>query len=239
MFYFSERLNHEQARARRGQHEHLEQFNVQDERGGDGRQASGLTKPYRKLVAIRSPHNLFMLEKALAETDPETTERRRHDGQGAAAGRRRPTTQPDLDIYDQQLMTAVVERAEKAGKQVKPLIVPTNNPLHAILQTANDLQAQELILGASNKYTADEQLEQIAFYWINLHARQAGAADRAPPEPRPRRVSRPGRRQPHPEDQRAAGAARSPSCGRPASASIASCSCTTAPAPPATCSGPC
>jgi hypothetical protein len=66
-------------------------------------------------------------------------------------------------------MTAVVERAEKAGKQVKPLIVPTNNPLHAILNTAKDLQAHELIMGASNKYTADEQLEQIAFYWISLH----------------------------------------------------------------------
>ena len=66
-------------------------------------------------------------------------------------------------------MTAVVEQAEKAGKEVKPLIVPTNNPLHAVLQTAKDLQAQELIVGASNKYTADEQLEQIAFYWINLH----------------------------------------------------------------------
>ena len=24
-------------------------------------------------------------------------------------------------------------------------------------------------MGASNKYTADEQLEQIAFYWINMH----------------------------------------------------------------------
>src|SRR5262249_37738391 len=31
------------------------------------------------------------------------------------------------------------------------------------------LQANELVMGASNKYTADEQLEQIAFYWINLH----------------------------------------------------------------------
>jgi hypothetical protein len=75
----------------------------------------------------------------------------------------------ELDAYDQKLMTAVVERAEKAGKQVKPLIVPTNNPLHAILNTAKDLQAHELIMGASNKYTADEQLEQIAFYWISLH----------------------------------------------------------------------
>ena len=75
----------------------------------------------------------------------------------------------DLDAYDQQLMTAVVGRAEKAGKKVKPLIVPTNNPLHAILTTARDLGAHELVLGASNKYTADEHLEQIAFYWINLH----------------------------------------------------------------------
>ena len=33
----------------------------------------GLVKKYRKLVAIRSPQNLFMLEKALAETDPQTT----------------------------------------------------------------------------------------------------------------------------------------------------------------------
>jgi nucleotide-binding universal stress UspA family protein len=80
-----------------------------------------------------------------------------------------PLDQPDLDTYDQQLMTAVVQRAEKAGKQVKPLIVPTNNPLHAVLNMAKDLQAHELIMGASNKYTVDEQLEQIAFYWISLH----------------------------------------------------------------------
>ena len=75
----------------------------------------------------------------------------------------------DLDPYDQQLMTAVVERAEKAGKKVKPLIVPTNNPLHAILKLAQELNAQEVILGASNKYAADVQLEQIALYWMNLH----------------------------------------------------------------------
>jgi nucleotide-binding universal stress UspA family protein len=66
-------------------------------------------------------------------------------------------------------MTAVVQKAEQAGKEVKPVIVPTNNPLHAVLRTARDIQAHELIMGASNKYTADEQLDQIAFYWISLH----------------------------------------------------------------------
>jgi len=75
----------------------------------------------------------------------------------------------DLDVYDQQLMTAVVDRAEKAGKKVKPLIVPTNNPLHAILRMAQEIKAQEVVLGASNKYAADVQLEQIALYWANLN----------------------------------------------------------------------
>src|SRR5262249_18041081 len=42
-------------------------------------------------------------------------------------------------------------------------------PLYAIIRTAKELGVQELVVGASNKYTADEQLEQIGFYWINLH----------------------------------------------------------------------
>ncbi|HZY86859.1 MAG TPA: APC family permease, partial [Gemmataceae bacterium] len=161
---------HYHEKKRRGaHHHHLEQFNQQTT--DEITPASlGLTKSYRKLVSIRSVHNLFMLEKALAETDPETTgvvvmtAKVVPMGAGGA-----PEDRPDLDAYDQQLMTAVVERAEKAGKQVKPLIVPTNNPLHAVLNMAKDLQAHELIMGASNKYTVDEQLEQIAFYWISLH----------------------------------------------------------------------
>ena len=147
-------------------HQHIEQFNRQTT--GDVTASSlGLTKTYRKLVAIRSTQNLYMLEKALAETDPDTTSLVVMTAKVSPLGSE--VVNSDLDAYDQQLMTAVVDRAEKAGKEVKPLIVPTNNPLHAILTTARDLQAHELVLGASNKYTADEQLEQLAFYWINLH----------------------------------------------------------------------
>jgi len=148
-------------------HEHLEQFNQQvaEEITPAG---LGLTRTYRKLVAIRSPQNLFMLEKTLAETDPEST-----DVVVMTAKVSPPMDaaipQPNLDRYDQQLMTAVVERAEKAGKKIRPLIVPTNNPLHAVLSTARSLRAQEVVVGASNKFTAEEQLDQIAFYWISLH----------------------------------------------------------------------
>lgn len=165
MFYISEHHHDKQRRGK--QHEHMEQFN-QETAGEVTANSLGLTRMYRKLVAIRSPYNLFMLEKALAEADPETTSIVVMTAKlipiDASADDR-----PDLDTYDQQLMTAVVQLAEKAGKQVKPLIVPTNNPLHAVLTTAKDLQAHEVIMGASNRYTADDQLDQIAFYWINLH----------------------------------------------------------------------
>jgi amino acid transporter/nucleotide-binding universal stress UspA family protein len=165
MFYISERY-HEKKRAGK-EHEHVEQFNQQTT-GEVTATSLSLTRMYRKLVAIRSPYNLFMLEKALAESDPETTSivvmTAKLIPPGGAVDE-----QPDLDTYDQQLMTAVVQLAEKAGKQVKPLIVPTNNPLHAVLTTAKDIQAHEVIMGASNRYTADDQLDQIAFYWINLH----------------------------------------------------------------------
>ncbi len=148
-------------------HQHLEQFN--ETTADEISPASlGLTRPYRKLVAIRSPQNLFMLEKTLAETDPETTEVVVMTAKWIPPGGGLPHAQ-GFDRYDQQLMTAVVTLAEKAGKEATPLILPTNNPLYAIVNTAATLQAQELILGASNQYSPDEQLEQIAFYWINVH----------------------------------------------------------------------
>ena len=168
-FVISERF-HEAKRKGAGtkHHQHMEQFNraVVEEVTTAG---LALNKPYRKLVSIRSTQNLFMLEKALAETDPATTSVVVMTAKVAPVGEAAPTEHGELDTYDQKLMTAVVDKAEHAGKQVRPLIVPTNNPLHAVLKTAMDLQAQELVMGASNKYTVDEQLEQIAFYWINLH----------------------------------------------------------------------
>jgi nucleotide-binding universal stress UspA family protein len=165
IFWFSEHFH--EKRRQGASHHHLEQFNQKtaEEVTAEG---LGLTKRYRKLVAIRSPQNLFMLEKSLAETDPETT------GVIVMTAKLLPTgeaqsDETDLDTYDQQLMTAVVSLAERVGKEVKPLVIPTNNPFYAVLKTAKDIQAHELIMGASNKYTADEQLEQIAFYWISLH----------------------------------------------------------------------
>src|SRR5262249_49099897 len=129
IFYFSERY-HEQRR-RGAQHEHLEQFNQQMAEQVST-ESLGLTRPYRKLVAIRSPQNLFMLAKALAETDPDTTDVVVMTAKNIVADAPARVPTDDLDRYDQELMTAVVNLAERVGKPVHPLIVPTNNPVYAV-----------------------------------------------------------------------------------------------------------
>ncbi len=150
-----------------GGHKHMEQFN-QDSPAELTPEALGLTKPFRRMISIRSTQNLAMLERALVDTDPQIT-----DVVVMTAKMISDTTYggPDgqLDPYDQELMTAVVQKAEQVGKRVRPLIIPTNKPLFAILKTAAELMIHELVVGGSNVYTADEQMEQMSFYWITLH----------------------------------------------------------------------
>ena len=55
--------------------------------------------------------------------------------------------------------------AEHVGKQVYPVVLPTNNPLYAIATTARDLGANEIVLGVSEQMHADLQLEQFAIAW--------------------------------------------------------------------------
>ena len=58
--------------------------------------------------------------------------------------------------------------AEHAGKPVKPVIVPTNEPFFAMARTAKTIGAQELIMGQSNKFRPEDQLDQVALYWLNV-----------------------------------------------------------------------
>lgn len=169
MFWASERYH---LRKRHGtKHEHIEQF-TEETAEQVTTQTLDLDKPYRKLVAIRSPQNLYMLQKALDETDPDTTEVLVMTAKSMPQENLAPAEQ-DLDQYDRKLMTAVIELAEKAGKEIKPLVVPTNNPLYAVINTAKSLTVQELVVGASNKFTAEELVDQLSFYWINLHVGHA------------------------------------------------------------------
>jgi amino acid transporter len=157
------------AHRRRGKHpdlhEHLEHFN-QSQAEEVTPEAIGITKPFRKLVAIRSPHNLAMLDRTLAETDPTTTDVVVMTASvlPAASADKNPAITED----DRALLTAVVTMAEHAGKPVHPLVVPTNEPFYALARTAKAIGAQELIMGASNRFEPDAVLDQVALYWLNL-----------------------------------------------------------------------
>ncbi|MGP0068499.1 MAG: amino acid permease, partial [Isosphaeraceae bacterium] len=165
VFMLSERAHHKRMGAPSEHHEHLEQFN-EEHAEQISVESLRLTKPYRKLVAIRSPHNLGMLERCLAETDPETTEVVVMTAtvlpQGSA------DLKPTITDNDRHLLTAVVNLAEHAGKPVKPVIVPTNEPFFALARTAKTIGAQELIMGLSNKFSPEDQLDQVALYWLNV-----------------------------------------------------------------------
>jgi len=63
------------------------------------------------------------------------------------------------------LFTEVIKLAEKEGKTVLPIIVPTNNAPYAITHTAAQIGAEEVLLGISERYPPDYQLEQFALHW--------------------------------------------------------------------------
>ncbi len=134
----------------------------------------GLSLPFRKLVAVRSPEHLEILQRALEETDAETTEIIVLKAHTSPAWGSSPKP-AGLDRYDQRLITAIIEAGETIGKSVKPLVVSTNNPLFAIANTAKSLGVQEIIVGTSPKVTNQTQLDKLVAYWKELHAGEAAA----------------------------------------------------------------
>jgi nucleotide-binding universal stress UspA family protein len=163
VFIICEQLSHRLRRG--GHHEHLEQFNekVTDQATP---QSLGLTHAQPVLVAIRNPRSMRVLDRVLDETD--TT---RHDIVAITCKVLPPMTpgitpqELTVNDNDREVLTRVVNLAEQAGKQVYPLVIPTNNPLYAIAIAARDLDAKELVMGTSEKSDVDVQLEHFAIAW--------------------------------------------------------------------------
>ena len=161
---------------RGGRHEHLEQFNqrVTDQPSPE---SLGLSHPEPVLVAIRNPRSMAALNRVLGETDTA-----RRDVVAVTCKVLPPLTpgitpqELMLDDNDREVLTRVVKVAEEAGKRVYPLVVPTNNPLYAIATAARDLGAGEVVLGTSQKVSADVLMEQFAIAWGMATADRAAGA---------------------------------------------------------------
>jgi hypothetical protein len=158
-FLLSERYHTKVGRAAR--HEHLEQFTMRTTEEITA-QGLGLTKPNRVLVCLRSSHDLHMLERVLKDLNPQTTDLVLLYARVLphAEGHPEPVA---LSLAAQRVMTAVVDRAEKAGKEVRPLVVETNDARHAILYASRALQVQEVVLAAHRPTRLTHRLRGAAY----------------------------------------------------------------------------
>jgi len=157
-----------------GHHEHLEQFN---EKNSDhlNIEALGLMHPNPIVVAARGPRSLPVLEKILHEIDTNVRDLVVLTCKVLPAMTQGITdAETKVSEEDRALLTKVVKVAEEIGKQVYPVVLPTNNPLYAIASAARDLKATEVVLGVSEKVHAEEQLEQFALAWGSAIAEMAG-----------------------------------------------------------------
>jgi amino acid transporter len=164
-FGFSERANKRRAAA---QSHELERFNVN---GQDllTVEAIGCRHQLRKLVAASAPNRLYQLQKCLEENDPETTDIVVMHAK-VLADKERATVENSISKEQAELFSEVIKLAEREGKTVLPIVVPTNNALYAVAQTAAQLGVDEVFLGGSGRYPADYLIEQFAIYWGMVQA---------------------------------------------------------------------
>ncbi len=136
-------------------------------------------RPGNVLVTVRDPQNLFYLRDVLSRVDTTKTDvvvmtarifRREH----TFSGTMEMETSEVFDKYEQELFTAVVAAAEKEGKHVSLVVVPTTDVFEGIVATAQRLNSTVVVCGQSRKLTADEQGKLTGDAWERL------------PEPRPR-----------------------------------------------------
>jgi hypothetical protein len=119
-------------------------------------------------VPVRDYNTLTHLDWAVRETDTEARD--------VVVLTIRLLAGPDAGVsdiereelftdYEQVLFTRVVAIAERHGRAVKLLVVPSTNVFDAVAQTAARLQAAEIVVGESAKMAAEEQARLFGQAW--------------------------------------------------------------------------
>ncbi len=125
-------------------------------------------RPGNVLIPVRDPNSLLHLRWALTHTD---TGRRDLIVMTVRLLRGPDTGFRDFDSarmfrqYEQALFTRVVAVAEREGRPVKLLVVPSNNVPDAIAQTAVRLKTTEIVVGESANFAAAEMARLMGEAW--------------------------------------------------------------------------
>jgi amino acid transporter len=141
----------------------LEHFNLDHEQDITP-EAIGSENNDRVVVAVRDPNNLTHLQKIINETDTDKTDIIVFIGR-VFKDKINMQVNENIEEDERKLFSQVVTIAEKIGKPVIPMVVPTNNAFFSIVSVANALKAREIVLGLSAKFKPDVQLQQLALLW--------------------------------------------------------------------------
>ncbi len=133
---------------------------------GVEREAVGI-RPGCTLVTVRDANTLTQLRWVLQHTD--TTEQDvvvlAARLTGAGSGEVDLSTEQIFSDHEQDLFTKAVSIAESFGKRISLLVVPARDVFSAIVQTANNLRAAQIVSGLSTKMTAQEQALRLGQAW--------------------------------------------------------------------------
>ena len=164
VFMISERLNARRVQEKRG----LEEFNLENQPSVDS--VTVHARPGCILVAVRDFVHLDHLKLTIAKTNL-----RRHDVVvmtvrpiTSGAGEYGLSQGQIFTSYERELFSNVVTVAEKEGKHVELLVVPSNDPFFAMVQTAQNLKASRLATGVSRTMDTDELARRIGLAWEKL-----------------------------------------------------------------------
>jgi len=129
-------------------------------------------RPAPVLVTVRDFKKTRNLEVAMSETDTaehDLVVMTAHIMQGTRAGYKDIDEEHLFTEYEQLLFTNVVARAEKLGKPVKLLTVPSNDPFAAVVNVAIRLGCVRVYMGGSAKLSVTAQARLLGKTWERVH----------------------------------------------------------------------
>jgi len=153
-----------------GTQEHLDQFQVLAHEQLDG---AGIRSGCA-IVLVRDEHTLASVDYALAQIDADqqdvlvATVRTLR----GPSGTERFYQEEIFTRHEQELFTKVVAVAERQGKHVGLLVVPSVDVFYGIARTAFQLQAADLLLGTSHVFTAEEQARRFGAAWDRVRGKR-------------------------------------------------------------------
>jgi len=128
-------------------------------------------RPDNTLCLVRDYNTLDHVHKALELTHTgkrDLVVMTVHVIKGPSAGYKGMSEQRLFTDYEQLLFSRVIAIAEKAGKHVHLLVVPSSEIFSAIAQTAGHLYSSLIIAGSSSVMMPEEQARRMGLAWDRL-----------------------------------------------------------------------